>query len=381
MKPVERLEPFDADRFLADFWQRRPCLIGGWLAPEPLSLDELLETAQRDGLPTRLIAGNQERADWTLHHGPLENDDLPDTRQDWTVLVQEMDKSSRAVESILDRFRQFVPDWMLDDIMISHAVPGGSVGAHVDAYDVFLVQAAGTRHWQLAEDFDPALDQRFEMALLKNWKPQTELPVAAGELLYLPPGIAHHGVATDECQTWSVGLRTPSGPELMFFLAESLALRESHGDRLRVTHPDPHSPSLVTPAVINQARGLMKAALELDDSELQSLLAQFLTRWRLWPREPGDDDCTELAGGLGEGRRIRLDSAARLALSGPKGQEVLTVNGELITCPSQLARELANTRLLCADWLDHPQALEQLIECGAVCHRFGHRSDRGIEQE
>ena len=369
MKPVERLDPFDADRFLDEFWQRRPCVIGGWLTPEPLSLAELLETAELQGLPTRLVRGDQERADWSLLHGPLDDSDLPGDGKDWTVLVQEVDKASRKVETVLDAYRQFLPDWMLDDIMISHAMPGGSVGAHVDAYDVFLLQAAGTRRWQLARDFDSALDRRFEMALLENWQPQTELLVAPGEMLYLPPGIAHHGVATDECQTWSVGLRTPSGPELMFFLAESLAIRETAGGRLQVARPDPQAPARVTPALARQARDLMKAALELKDADLEMLLAQFLTSWRLWPREGLDDDPAAVASRLAEGIPVRLDSAARLALSGARGKESLMVNGESIDCPAPLARELANTRLLFSSWLDYPDALENLIETGAIGDR------------
>ncbi len=366
MKLVERLDPFEPGRFLGEFWQRRPCLIGDWLTPEPFSLGELLETAGRDGLPSRLITGQQERADWTLQHGPLDEDDLPGNGQDWTVLVQEMDKASRAAEIILDAFRQFLPDWMLDDIMISHAMPGGSVGAHVDAYDVFLIQAAGTRRWQLAEEFDPAPDRRFEMALLKNWQPQTELLVAPGELLYLPPGIAHHGVATDECQTWSVGLRTPTGPEMMFFLAESLAMRADAGGRLKVVHPDSQTPSRISPALARQARDLMKAALELDDNDLQSLLAQFLTRWRLWPREAMAGDQRSIADQLQKERTVRLDSAARLALFGSGDNTSLVINGEEIDCPATLAQELARTRILSTVWLDYPDALEQLMESGAI---------------
>ena len=377
MKSVERLEPFDADRFLNEFWQRRPCLIGGWLTPESLSIRELLATAERQGLPARLITGTQERGNWTITHGPLEEHSLPEDGKDWTVLVQEMDKANRAVETILDPFRQFLPDWMLDDVMISHAMPGGSVGAHVDAYDVFLVQAAGTRHWQLAEEFEPALDPRFELALLENWQPQTDLFVAPGESLYLPPGIAHHGVATNECQTWSIGLRTPSGPELMFFLAESLAIRETEGRRLQVTHPDSHSPSRVTPALASQARDLMKAALELDGGELQSLLAQFLTRWRLWPREVMDDEHGSITSRLARGHPVRLDSATRLALSGPPECESLTVNGEVIACSPGLARELASTRHVSPAWLNEPEALEQLIEGGAVVHRSNDEPDTG----
>lgn len=366
MKSVERLDPFNPQRFVDEFWRRRPCLIGNWIRPEPLALDDLLGAAGNEGLPMRLVTGSQQRADWTLTHGPLESDDLPAEPRDWTVLVQEMDKSGRQVEFVLDEFRRFLPDWLLDDIMISHAMPGGSVGAHVDAYDVFLVQVAGTRCWQLAEDFNQALDQRFEQALLRHWQPQTELRVSPGETLYLPPGIAHHGVAEDECQTWSVGSRTPSGPELMFFLAESLTLAERGDDRLEVARPDPSVPARITPQLAGQARALMKASLELDDADLASLLARFLTRWRLWPREAGTAELEDIAKVMREERSIRLDGATRLALHGAEADLSLTVNGEHIPCPSELALELATTRHLTPAWLEFPDALEQLLELGAI---------------
>jgi 50S ribosomal protein L16 3-hydroxylase len=366
MKALARLDPFDPQRFIDEFWRKRPCLIGGWVHPDALPLAELLATAEREGLPLRLITGSQDRADWTVAHGPLADDELPSRKRDWTVLVQEMDKTGRRVESVMDRFRCFLPDWMLDDIMISHAMPGGSVGAHVDAYDVFLVQARGTRHWQLAEHFDPAADDRFELALLREWQPELEIIVRPGETLYLPPGIAHHGIAEDECQTWSVGLRTPSAPELMFFVAECLAMDERNAERLQVPRPDPSTPACISPDLASQARQMMTAALELDDLALESMLAKFLTRWRLWPREADADDTDAVIHMLGTRGSIRLDSAARLALHGEADKLVLTINGETVVCPTELAVELARSRQLGRAWLDYPDALEQLLELGAI---------------
>lgn len=366
MTSVERLEPFDSQRFVREFWQRRPCLISGWFQPQALTLAELLDVADAQQLPTRLITGAQERADWTLAYGPLDPSDLPNTDGNWTVLVQEMDKASRQVERILPRFRQFLPDWMVDDIMISHAMPGGSVGAHVDAYDVFLVQASGTRRWQLASRFEPQLDERFELALLRNWQPETELLVGPGEVLYLPAGIAHHGVAEDQCQTWSVGLRTPSGPELIFFLAESLVSRDRHGARLKMSHPDQKTAARITPELIEQARRLMEQALAVDDDQLAVMLGQFLSSWRLWTRDDPGDDIETITERLRDKASIALDAAARIALIGPSGQERLYVNGEAIACTAQMATRLALTRQVDGQWLNNTNGLDQLMDCGAL---------------
>jgi 50S ribosomal protein L16 3-hydroxylase len=366
MKPVERLEPFDAERFLQEFWHRRPCLISGWLDPEGLTLAELIDAADRYELPTRLITGTQERSNWTLSHGPIDTADLPDQGSDWTILVQEMDKIHSGVETVMQAFRRFLPDWMLDDIMISHAMPGGSVGAHVDAYDVFLVQVTGRRCWQLATEFDPTLDERFEMALLSHWHPQSELVAEPGDILYLPAGVAHHGVADNECQTWSVGLRTPSGPELMFYLAESLTCAQDPGPRLKVGIPDAHTPAHITPEMIHQTRTLLEDTLKLDDDEIGRLLGRVLSSWRLWPRDEGEEDPATIRQQLNAGATIKLDAGARIAVCNADGPERLFVNGEAIDCPPELARRLASSRVVDRDWLDHDLGLEQLIECGAL---------------
>lgn len=365
MSTVGYLEPFDSKRFLADYWQRRPCLIRGWLGPEPLGLDRLLDLAEDRGLPSRLVTGSQARADWTLTHGPLSAEELPGKERHWTVLVQEVDKACPEVAAVLDPFRAFLPDWMIDDVMISQAVDGGSVGAHVDAYDVFLVQVDGQRRWQLAAEFDPTPDRRFELALLENWKAQTELKVGPGDVLYLPAGIAHHGIAQGECQTWSVGLRTPSAPELLFSLADSLALDDGDRPRLGVEHPDPDSPARITPEVVTGAQRILEQALQIDDAGFRDLLGKFLTGWRLWQDDREMPQREEIENHLASGP-VDLDPATRLATSGAGDRFRLYVNGEVVACSEKLGRDLVETRRLHPAWKDHPEWLEQLLETGAV---------------
>jgi 50S ribosomal protein L16 3-hydroxylase len=362
---LDRLAGFEVDRFLDQYWQRQPCLIHGWLEPNSQSLADMLALADHHDLPSRLVSGRQDSANWTLTHGPLELDDLPDSDRDWTVLVQEMDKVCPDVAEILEQFR-FLPDWMIDDVMISQAADGGSVGAHVDAYDVFLVQAEGQRCWQLATRYDQRLDERFEMALLTNWKAEIEVLVSPGDVLYLPAGIAHHGIARGPCQTWSVGLRTPSGPEMLFYLAEFLVGNDSRAPRLQPARPDRTQPAAIDPNTLARARGLIADCLSLDDQALAEMMARMLTSWRLWHGAPGLDDRDQAMRHLAAGHQLALASNARLAVLNQGKNRRLFINGESIECPPELAEELATSRTLRPAWHEHPDAVDQLIELGAI---------------
>lgn len=362
---LDRLTGFEAETFLDRYWQRKPCLIQGWLKPPPQALGEMLDLARNHDLPVRLVSGKQEEANWMLAHGPLEYGDMPRTESDWTLLVQEMDKAKPEVAEILAQFR-FLPDWMIDDVMISQAVDGGSVGAHVDAYDVFLVQAEGQRLWQLAADFDQRLDDRFEMAILASWEAETEVLATAGDVLYLPAGIAHHGVAVGSCQTWSVGLRTPSGPEMLFFLAESLVESRNQTERLGIMRPDPTLPALIDAGALARARTLLADCLTLDDQALGQVMGQMLTSWRLWQGEPTLTDSDQAMRHLVAGHALSLASSARLAILGEGESQQLFINGEIVESRPELAVELAGSRKLSPAWREQAESVEQLIELDAI---------------
>jgi len=358
------VDGFDAERFFTESWQKKPCLIRNWLAPQALELDTLLATADEHELPMRLVSGSVDHEDWAVSHGPLSDSDLPASARDWTVLVQEMDKVDSDVARMLEKFR-FLPDWMIDDVMISQAVVGGSVGPHLDAYDVFLVQAAGQRRWQLQYNPDPEPDERFELALIKDWAADTEIVAVPGDVLYLPAGVGHHGVAENDCQTWSVGLRTPSGPELMFYLAESISTEPRGRQRLRPSSSSRDLPEIIDPALVKDARQLLERCLNLDDNEMAALLGRFLTSWRLWPGEESPS-LSQVTQQLRAGRRLPLAASARLAIVERNDKLVLIVNGEELACGHEQAINLCRTRKLGRDWLTNRPALEQLIELAAI---------------
>ncbi len=179
--------------------------------------------ATRDDVESRLVRDSHKRH-WSLTRGPIARSTLPSLRQPgWTLLVQGVDLHHAGAHWLLQYFR-FVPDARLDDLMISWASDGGGVGPHVDSYDVFLLQASGTRRWRIAQHYDAALDASAPLKMLRRFKAEQELVLEPGDLLYLPPNWAHEGVAVGgNCMTYSIGMRTPQRGTLAAELVQRLA--------------------------------------------------------------------------------------------------------------------------------------------------------------
>ncbi len=204
--------------FLRDFWQQKPLLMRNGIRDYEFSLspDELGGLSCEEEVESRLVI-ERGATPWELRHGPFDDATfrgLPEDR--WTLLVQDVDKFVPRVGKLLQLF-EFIPSWRVDDIMISYAVDGGSVGPHTDTYDVFLIQVQGDRRWQIStDDFtDADLIPELSVRVLQEFYPQQEWLLGPGDVLYLPPGVAHWGIAQGECMTYSVGFRAPSEHEMV----------------------------------------------------------------------------------------------------------------------------------------------------------------------
>jgi 50S ribosomal protein L16 3-hydroxylase len=223
-------------RFMKEYWQKKPLLVRGAIPAfslasqnsdlsltSPISYDELVELSGHDDVESRLIQSKP----WRFEHGPFQKKAVPSLKKsDWTLLLQGMEAHHLAAANILSWFR-FIPDARLDDLMISVAGIGGGVGPHFDSYDVFLIQMSGRRQWRISEQKDLSLNPKLPLKILQNFQCEQEWILEPGDMLYLPPHIAHDGIALDAgCQTWSVGFRSPSFKELLqeglWRLAESL---------------------------------------------------------------------------------------------------------------------------------------------------------------
>ncbi|MDI1253251.1 cupin domain-containing protein [Thermomonas sp.] len=231
--------------FLRDYWQKKPLLIRNAFPDfvSPLEPEDLAGLACEDGVLARLIEHDKSTDNWRVRHGPFAETDFPSLPDhDWTLLVQDMDKWDADIRAMLTQFA-FLPRWRIDDVMVSFAATGGSVGAHVDQYDVFLLQAQGQRHWQIDASAaigkgEPPLEFRddVELKLLREFNPTHDWVLQPGDMLYLPPGVPHHGMAVDACLTFSVGMRAPSAAELLGDFVDTLAADAP--DSLRLTDAD-----------------------------------------------------------------------------------------------------------------------------------------------
>jgi 50S ribosomal protein L16 3-hydroxylase len=235
-----------ASAFLRRHWQKKPLLVRQAVPGFRglLSRSELFALAGRDDVESRLV--KRVRGRWTLERGPFGAAKLARLpARDWTLLVQGVNLHVAAADALLRRFA-FIPFARLDDVMVSYAAPGGGVGPHIDSYDVFLLQGDGRRRWQISRARnarDRATYLSLEVKILTRFRAEEECTVDAGDMLYLPPGYAHDGVALDACTTYSIGFRAPSAQELatafLDWLRDSVALEGRYADPSLATSAEP----------------------------------------------------------------------------------------------------------------------------------------------
>ncbi|MFK8028094.1 MAG: cupin domain-containing protein [Gammaproteobacteria bacterium] len=207
-----------ADQFLSEYWQKKPLLIRNALPDikSPVDADVLAGLACEEAVESRLIIRQGE--EWELQHGPF-NDELFSTlpKENWTLLVQAVDQCIPKAADMLELF-DFIPRWRIDDLMMSYANHGGGVGPHFDQYDVFLVQTSGQRKWEVGGTYDDtsSIRENLPVKILDHFVATESWVLNPGDILYLPPGIGHNGIAQgDGCITCSVGFRAPSHAEIL----------------------------------------------------------------------------------------------------------------------------------------------------------------------
>ncbi len=349
---VMEFRNFDISRFLQESWQKKPLLIRNpWASwSNPLEPDELAGLACIDDVESRLIRQSADNLE--LEHGPLPEDRFSQLGRDpWTLLVQAVDHHAPAVAALLEPFR-FIPNWRIDDVMVSYAVEGGGVGPHFDQYDVFLVQGLGRRCWQIGGQCDHATEllPRDDLRLLANFQPTDEWILEPGDILYVPPRFAHNGIAvSDDCMTYSIGFRAPSRAELIANWCESIVTQLHDDDR----YADPNLAAQQNPGELSsEAIGQLHAMVAekvLDRSAFATWLGQFNTLpknsdmdWQA--EEPTDPGHVRLLAA----RQVPLlrNPASRFSFIREGPHEVsLFVDGERFECTGEVA---AFAKLVCA---------------------------------
>ena len=267
------LQNFDADDFLANYWQKKPLLIRQALPgfESVLSPEELAGLACEEDVHSRLVIEKDAEKPWQLTYGPFNDEiftSLPMTH--YSVLVSECEKWIPELQELVDAF-SFIPRWRKDDLMISYAPEHGSVGPHVDDYDVFLIQANGQRRWSIGDQKldNPEIIPGLDMALLKHFEPNQEWILEPGDMLYLPTKIPHHGVAVgDGCMTYSMGFRGQKVDDLM----DSFLLEASESGLTKTRYQDVYLNQKRNPGEITAEEILNFKSMIFDMLELSSPL-------------------------------------------------------------------------------------------------------------
>ncbi|WP_240318611.1 cupin domain-containing protein [Lysobacter sp. TY2-98] len=336
-------------RFLRDFWQKKPLLIRNAFADfvTPIEPEDLAGLACEEFALSRIIQHDRASDRYTLRTGPFAEDEFPGMPDhDWTLLVQDVDKWDADVAAILPRF-DFLPRWRVDDVMISFAATGGSVGAHVDQYDVFLLQAQGHRRWQIDASKNPPLDFRddADIKLLREFTPTHEWVLGPGDMLYLPPGVPHHGVAEDPCLTFSVGMRAPSSAELLGDFVDTLAAEAD--EALRYADPDlaPAKDRFeIDDAAMTRAIEALNALRMNDQDRLSDWFGRFITAYRSSGivAAPGPAiDRASIEQALTEGETLHRNPFSRVAWRRTARGALLFVAGHSFAMPVADAKRLS----------------------------------------
>jgi 50S ribosomal protein L16 3-hydroxylase len=346
-----KLNNFDIETFLRDYWQQKPLLIRGAFADwaNPLEPDELAGLACEPEVESRLIIGAQ--GSWAVEHGPLAEARFAALGQEpSTLLVQAVDHHVPEVAALLAPFR-FIPNWRIDDVMVSYATDGGGVGPHFDQYDVFLIQGHGKRRWRVGQlcDENSALLPNDELRLLADFQATDEWLLEPGDILYVPPRVAHDGVAVgDDCMTYSIGFRAPSRHELITSFADDLVAEMEDDDR----YADPGLPSQTNPGEISAYALVALHKMVTEKLADRNAFARWFGEYTSAPKYPEVDwqpevpvDAEQLRSWIANGEPLARNPASRFSFVRADGAVLLFVDGASFETAGDAA---AFAELLCA---------------------------------
>ena len=370
-QPLDILGGITAEQFLAEYWQKKPLLVRNAL-PEIANLlepNDVMELALDENITARLIKQkDKDPNQWSVKSSPLIKADFQKMPKLWTLLVQAVDHYSFDLAELWKKF-PFIPQWRRDDIMVSYAQKGGSVGQHFDFYDVFLVQGYGHRRWQLGQmcDAESEFVAGQPLKLLPEMDVNFDEILAPGDLLYVPPGLSHYGVAEDECLTYSFGFRMPNVAEMMDRVSDKFADDQLLKNPLTDIIRDKISPiGQISQAELEYLKAELLAQLQnptvLEDA-LMSLMSE--------PKYPENIPDAEAIGtgdleeALDLGYSLILEPASRLLYTEDEDELLFWANGEGICISDAFApilKQIADGNpALLDEKLNDPDMLEDIV--------------------
>lgn len=357
-EPLTVLGGITAEQFLAEYWQKKPLLVRNGL-PEIVGLlepQDVQELALEEHASARLIRQKDRNPnEWHVKSSPLTKGDFQKLPKLWTLLVQAVDHYSFDLSELWKKF-PFIPQWRRDDIMVSYAPKGGSVGKHFDFYDVFLVQGHGHRRWQLGQrcDVNTAFVQNQPLKLLPEIDVQFDEVLAPGDLLYVPPGMAHYGVAEDDCLTFSFGFRMPNVAGMMERISDQFSANTLlQNPVLDIARKQISQIGEMNATELSYLKDLVLAQLQ-DSSALDAAIMSYMSEPKYPDNipEPDEIEADDLKEILHEGYEVLLEPASRLLYTENNGVLSFWGNGEALCIAETFApklRAIANGESLAFD--------------------------------
>ncbi|WP_168396494.1 cupin domain-containing protein [Acinetobacter indicus] len=371
-QPLDVLGGITAEQFLAEYWQKKPLLVRNAL-PEIANIlepSDVMELALDENISARLIKQkDRDPNQWSVKSSPLLKADFQKMPKLWTLLVQAVDHYSFDLAELWKKF-PFIPQWRRDDIMVSYAPKGGSVGKHFDFYDVFLVQGYGHRRWQLGQ----MCDAETEFVLGQPLKLLPEMDVnfdevlAPGDLLYVPPGLSHYGVAEDDCLTFSFGFRMPNISDMMDRVSDKFSDNQLLKNPLQDLIRDQISPiGQITQPELEYLKAELLAQLH-NSTVLEDAIMSLMSEPKYPDNIPEAEEIGtgDLEDALDQGYQLILEPASRLLYTEEDGELLFWANGEGLYISDEFApllKQIADGELVeLNEDLYHEDILEDVAQ-------------------
>ncbi|MGR2825155.1 cupin [Acinetobacter sp. 1124_18A] len=345
-EPLTVLGGITAEQFLAEYWQKKPLLVRNGL-PEIVGLlepQDVQELALEEHASARLIRQKDKNPnEWHVKSSPLTKGDFQKLPKLWTLLVQAVDHYSFDLSELWKKF-PFIPQWRRDDIMVSYAPKGGSVGKHFDFYDVFLVQGHGHRRWQLGQmcDANTAFVANQPLKLLPEIDVQFDEVLAPGDLLYVPPGMAHYGVAEDDCLTFSFGFRMPNVAGMMERISDQFSANTLlQNPVVDIARKQMSQIGEINATELGHLKDLVLAQLQ-DSAALDAAIMSYMSEPKYPDNIPEADEieADDLKEILQEGYEVLLEPASRLLYTEQNATLNFWGNGEALFIAESFGQKL-----------------------------------------
>ncbi|KKC44379.1 cupin domain-containing protein [Acinetobacter sp. V2] len=345
-EPLAVLGGITAEQFLAEYWQKKPLLVRNGL-PEIVGLlepQDVQELVLEEHASARLIRQKDKNPnEWHVKSSPLTKGDFQKLPKLWSILVQAVDHYSFDLSELWKKF-PFIPQWRRDDIMVSYAPKGGSVGKHFDFYDVFLVQGHGHRRWQLGQmcDANTAFVPNQPLKLLPEIDVQFDEILAPGDLLYVPPGMAHYGIAEDDCLTFSFGFRMPNVAGMMERISDQFSANSLlQNPVVDITRKQMSQIGEINASELSHLKDLVLAQLQ-DSAALDAAIMSYMSEPKYPDNIPEADEieADDLKEILHEGYEVLLEPASRLLYTEKNGTLNFWGNGEALFIAESFEQKL-----------------------------------------